>query len=116
VLAFTVMISSVVALTLCPMLASRLIKRRDMSAESVRSTRPGAFRGGGGLSRVYCPAAAQGAGCASGGHRHRFHGGGPRWRCFRTIPQELTPPEDRAVALIRSPRRRGSAWITPAPR
>jgi HAE1 family hydrophobic/amphiphilic exporter-1 len=33
VLAFTVMISSVVALTLCPMLASRLIKRRDMSGK-----------------------------------------------------------------------------------
>jgi HAE1 family hydrophobic/amphiphilic exporter-1 len=44
VLAFTVLISSVVALTLCPMLASRLIKER-MSAQGRRDARPGALSG-----------------------------------------------------------------------
>jgi HAE1 family hydrophobic/amphiphilic exporter-1 len=51
VLAFTVMISSVVALTLCPMLASRLIKRRDMSAANSKPSRFVAF--GGYMSGIY---------------------------------------------------------------
>jgi HAE1 family hydrophobic/amphiphilic exporter-1 len=115
VLAFTVMISSVVALTLCPMLASRLIKRRTCPRKF--DAKPSRFVAFGGYMSGSIPGC-----CARRWMRLwlssslPFMAAGPPWRCFRTIPQELTPPEDRAVALIRFPRRRGSAWITPAPR
>jgi HAE1 family hydrophobic/amphiphilic exporter-1 len=97
VLAFTVMISSVVALTLCPMLASRLIKRRDMCTANS-------------LCRFVAFGLHVGdlfpASCTRRWMRRWSSSSSPSWRrgrlCpARTIPQELTPPEDRAVALMR---------------
>tara|TARA_R110002020_G_scaffold136630_2_gene304556 strand:- start:4431 stop:7616 length:3186 start_codon:yes stop_codon:yes gene_type:complete len=99
VLAFTVMISSVVALTLCPMLASRLIKRRDMSRAGGRQS---VFvRLGARMSKAY----------ASILHRAldaplivvviAVLTAGAALALLPTIPQELTPPEDRALALMR---------------
>ncbi|MEP3439586.1 MAG: efflux RND transporter permease subunit [Hoeflea sp.] len=99
VLAFTVMISSVVALTLCPMLASRLIKRRDMSRAGGRQS---VFvRLGARMSKAY----------ASILHRAldaplivvviAMLTAGAALALLPTIPQELTPPEDRALALMR---------------
>jgi HAE1 family hydrophobic/amphiphilic exporter-1 len=76
----------------------------DQAARHVRrkfDVLPGRLWLGGYISGIFTPAAEKGAGCAAGCHRYRLHGGGPPWRCFRTIPQELTPPEDRAVALMR---------------
>ena len=100
VLAFTVMISSVVALTLCPMLASRLIKRRDMAKAGAADSSFVAF--GKYLARIY----------ASLLHRAldapliviviALLAAGSAVALLPTIPQELTPPEDRAVAIIRT--------------
>ncbi|WP_047032556.1 efflux RND transporter permease subunit [Hoeflea sp. IMCC20628] len=99
VLAFTVMISSVVALTLCPMLASRLIKRRDMTKAGGKQS---AFvRFGARMSKAY----------ASVLHRAldaplivvviALLTAGAALALLPTIPQELTPPEDRALAIMR---------------
>ncbi|MCI5075607.1 efflux RND transporter permease subunit [Oricola sp.] len=98
VLAFAVTLSSVVALTLCPMLASRLIRRQEGASKPNPTP---LHRFGGWLAGFYrsllrialdAPAVvfvvaliAIGAALVLG----------------RTIPQELTPREDRAVALMR---------------
>lgn len=98
VLAFAVTLSSVVALTLCPMLASRLIRRQEGASKPNPTP---LHRFGGWLASFYrsllrialdAPAVvfvvaliAIGAALVLG----------------RTIPQELTPREDRAVALMR---------------
>lgn len=95
-LAFSVMLSSIVALTLCPMLASRLIKSHD-----------GTSRKGGFTQRI--------GAATSGLYRRTLRSAldapmvviviallvaGAAFIVARTIPQELTPPEDRAVALM----------------
>jgi HAE1 family hydrophobic/amphiphilic exporter-1 len=102
VLAFTVMISSVVALTLCPMLASRLIKRRPVMPESVRSgTRPGAIaRLGGVFSRVYAKLLHKALDAPLVVIVIALMVAAAALALSRTIPQELTPREDRAVALM----------------
>lgn len=94
-LAMAVLLSSVVALTLCPVLASRLLRSGTGPA------RPSPVaRFGGGLARIYgaslnsaltMPAVVIVAAvlfAASG------------WFAAQSIPQELTPPEDRGVALL----------------
>ncbi len=99
VLAFSVTLSSIVALTLCPMLASRFVK--PLNASGGQDNRPGMFtRLGGVLSRLY---------------RRLLHTaldlpivvvtisvlfGAAAWLSLSFIPQELTPREDRAVALM----------------
>ncbi|WP_193176146.1 efflux RND transporter permease subunit [Oricola nitratireducens] len=98
VLAFAVLLSSVVALTLSPMLASRLIRRRKDDSHSVA----GGLRRFGGLTVRF--------------YHFLLHKAldaplvviviavivtGAAFALVRTIPQELTPPEDRAVALLR---------------
>ena len=98
VLAFAVMLSSVVALTLSPMLASRFIKaKRDHGNPAGDALR----RFGGSMTALY---------------RYFLHKAldaplvviviavmvaGSALLLARSIPQELTPPEDRAVALMR---------------
>jgi hydrophobic/amphiphilic exporter-1 (mainly G- bacteria), HAE1 family len=100
VLAFAVTLSSFVALVLCPMLASRFVMplRRDNQDKPKR----GVLRNFGGvLSKVY---------------KRLLHGalqaplvvvvasmlfGASAWFSLSGIPQELTPREDRAVALMR---------------
>lgn len=98
VLAFAVMLSSVVALTLSPMLASRLIRRRDDT--KVHGATP-LHRFGGAMVSFYQ------------GLLHKALDAplvivvvavivsGVALALVRTIPQELTPPEDRSVALMR---------------
>ncbi len=99
VLAFTVMISSVVALTLCPMLASRLIKRRDMSKASVKQS--GFVRFGTSLSGHYAKWLHRALDAPLVVIVIALLAAGSALALLPTIPQELTPPEDRAVALVR---------------
>ncbi|GAB5462117.1 efflux RND transporter permease subunit [Hoeflea alexandrii] len=99
VLAFTVMISSVVALTLCPMLASRLIKRRDMSAANSKPSRFVAF--GGYMSGIYSRLLRRALDAPLVVIVIALMAAGAAFALLPTIPQELTPPEDRAVALVR---------------
>ncbi|MGJ8571710.1 MAG: efflux RND transporter permease subunit [Hoeflea sp.] len=98
VLAFTVMISSVVALTLCPMLASRLIKRRDMSKSSRQS---GFVKFGTYLSGLYAKWLRRALDAPLVVIVIALLTAGLALALLPTIPQELTPPEDRAVALVR---------------
>lgn len=100
VLAIAVLLSSVVALTLCPMLASRFLKEGSSETEGAHG--PLFLRRiGGGLASFY---------------RKTLHAclaapwvvvlvallfGGASVAVFGTIRQELTPSEDRAVAVLR---------------
>ena len=99
VLAFTVMISSVVALTLCPMLASRLIKRRDMSNASAKQS--GFVRFGTSMSGHYAKWLRRALDAPLVVIVIALLAAGSALALLPTIPQELTPPEDRAVALVR---------------
>ena len=101
VLAIAVTLSSIVALTLCPMLASKLLAG-DAVAASHAGASPGFMtRLGGAALRGY-------------GRVLRFCLGAPlvvlaaaalfaaaAYVTFGTLREELTPPEDRAVALMR---------------
>jgi HAE1 family hydrophobic/amphiphilic exporter-1 len=100
VLAFAVTLSSFVALVLCPMLASRFVM--PLKRDSQDQLKSGVLRNfGGALSKVY---------------KRLLHGalhapllvvvasflfGTSAWFSLSSIPQELTPREDRAVALMR---------------
>ncbi|MBU4527871.1 MAG: efflux RND transporter permease subunit [Hoeflea sp.] len=99
VLAFTVMISSVVALTLCPMLASRLIKRRDMDKPVRKSKGLVAF--GTYLAGKYQSVLHRALDAPLVVIVIALLAAGSALALLPTIPQELTPPEDRAVALMR---------------
>jgi len=99
VLAFTVMISSVVALTLCPMLASRLIRRRAMSGDTGKQSAFVAF--GNYLSRGYASLLRRALDAPLVVIIIALLTAGAALALAGSIPQELTPPEDRALALIR---------------
>ncbi|MFQ0813875.1 multidrug transporter AcrB [Brucella anthropi] len=101
VLAIAVLLSSVVALTLCPMLASRFLKEGNGAAESEGHGPLFLRRIGGGLANFY---------------RKSLHAclsapfivvlvavlfAGASYLGYGLIRQELTPSEDRAVALLR---------------
>lgn len=99
VLAFTVLISSVVALTLCPMLASRMIKEKSAQQTDAK---PGGFvRLGGFFSRLYAGILRKALDAPLVVIVVALLVAGAALALARTIPQELTPPEDRAVALMR---------------
>ena len=94
-LAMAVLLSSVVALTLCPVLASRLLRSADTT------TAPGPVaRFGDWLARRYHAILARALAmpavviCAA----LVFAASG--WFAAQSIPQELTPPEDRGAALL----------------
>lgn len=103
VLAIAVTVSSVVALTLCPMLASKLLKEK--TADDVERQSHGI----GGLVRRF------GNLCASWYEsilRACINAplvvvavalliGALSWQAFKTLPEELVPPEDRSIALLR---------------
>ncbi|WP_299604792.1 efflux RND transporter permease subunit [uncultured Tateyamaria sp.] len=99
VLAIAVTISSFVALSLCPMLASRLLSRRVPEEAKVPTGLVGHV-GAWGSRRYaailrYCLSAplvviTAAAICS-----------GSAWITYGTLEEELTPPEDRAVALLR---------------
>ncbi|AIJ57524.1 efflux RND transporter permease subunit [Brucella abortus] len=101
VLAIAVLLSSVVALTLCPMLASRFLKEASATVESEGHGPLFLRRIGGGLANFY---------------RKTLHAclstpfivvlvavlfAGASYVGYGLIRQELTPSEDRAVALLR---------------
>lgn len=101
VLAIAVLLSSVVALTLCPMLASRFLKEASATVESVGHGPLFLRRIGGGLANFY---------------RKTLHAclsapfivvlvavlfAGASYVGYGLIRQELTPSENRAVALLR---------------
>ncbi|WP_299746944.1 efflux RND transporter permease subunit [uncultured Tateyamaria sp.] len=99
VLAIAVTISSFVALSLCPMLASRLLSRRVPEEAKLPTSLVGRI-GTWGSRRYaailrYCLSAplvviTAAAICS-----------GVAWITYGTLEEELTPPEDRAVALMR---------------
>ncbi|MAS06695.1 MAG: multidrug transporter AcrB [Ahrensia sp.] len=98
VLAFAVMLSSVVALTLCPMLASRLIKARDMTVE--HGTSP-LHRFGGWLTTMYQRILHKALDAPLIVVVIAVVTTGAAFGMLGSIPQELTPPEDRSIALMR---------------
>lgn len=100
-LAIAVTISSLVALSLCPMLASKLLTK-DMAAERKHGGLIGRIAGAGRKStKIY-------------GAMLRFCIDAPivvlaiatvfsliAWTLYGVLPEEITPPEDRAVAIMR---------------
>ena len=100
VLAFAVTLSSMVALTLCPMLASRFVKPLDTSRTD--AARPGILsRIGGGLTKVYARLLHMALQAPLVVIVFSLLFGAGAWATLSIIPQELTPREDRAVALMR---------------
>lgn len=98
VLAMSVLLSCVVALTLCPMLASRMLSNAPLHHEA--SSGVGA-RIGGALNALYrrCLHACLGAPWIVLLVAVLF--AATAFTLFGTIRQELTPTEDRAVVLLR---------------
>ncbi|MFC6487885.1 efflux RND transporter permease subunit [Nitratireductor sp. GCM10026969] len=99
VLAIAVFLSSIVALSLCPMLASRLLATGNVEAEE---RRPGVIeRFGGVLARLYertlrfCLNAPAVVLLVSALFAATAYG------LFGTVKSELTPNEDRSVAFMR---------------
>ncbi|MGB8624236.1 MAG: efflux RND transporter permease subunit [Paracoccaceae bacterium] len=95
-LAMSVLLSSIVALTLCPVLASRLLRRADVNADA----RGPMIWLGNRLSRLYAvtlraalavPMLVVAAAVIFAGTAAMMAG---------SIRQELTPPEDRSIALL----------------
>lgn len=98
VLAFTVLVSSLVALTLCPMLASRLIRRKAPA----KAQGGGAFVAfGGWFASIYRALLRRALDAPLVVVVVALLTAGAALALLPTIPQELTPPEDRAVALMR---------------
>ena len=100
VLAMSVILSCVVALTLCPMLASRFLSNASLEEEAGKSRGVGA-RIGGFLHDLYrrCLHACLQAPWIVVLVAALF--AGVAFSLFGTIRQELTPTEDRSVVLLR---------------
>ena len=95
-LAMAVLLSSIVALTLCPVLASRVLK------DAAPGRAPGAFtRLGGWLSLAYRRALGAALGAPLVVVALSLLVAATAGLSVGSIRQELTPPEDRAVALLR---------------
>ena len=100
VLAFSVMLSSVVALTLCPMLASRFLKAgTNMSAKKTNSGPFGAL--GTALGNTYRSSLRLALNMPLVVVLISGFVIATAFYMANNIAQELTPPEDRAVALLR---------------
>ncbi|MCP1200430.1 efflux RND transporter permease subunit [Notoacmeibacter sp. MSK16QG-6] len=97
VLAFAVTLSSLVALTLCPMLASRLLKaRREGQAD--RSSIFG--RIGSGLEGLYRGTLRAALAFPFAVVLAMVVFAGSAWIAFQSVDRELLPLEDRSVALL----------------
>jgi HAE1 family hydrophobic/amphiphilic exporter-1 len=99
VLAISVLLSSIVALSLCPMLASRMLAASP-DADTVRRSGP-IGRLGGALARLYarCLRACLNAPFLVLLVSVLF--AGAAFACFGLVRQELTPVEDRSMAMLR---------------
>lgn len=100
VLAISILLSSIVALTLCPMLASRFLKEGNESTEGGHGPK---FlqRIGGGLAKFYRKSLHA---CLSAPYIVVLVAvlfAGASYVGYGMLRQELTPTEDRAVALLR---------------
>ena len=99
VLAMSVLLSSIVALSLCPMLASRMLKASNGAKTEQRTGLMG--RLGRGLSGLYarCLRACLNAPFLVVLASVLF--AGAAYACLGLVKQELTPLEDRSLALMR---------------
>ncbi len=97
VLAFAVTLSSLVALTLCPMLASRLLKARTEGDERKPSifTRFGTL-----LERIYRRTLRVALALPFAIVIAMIAFAGSAWIAFQNVERELLPREDRSVALL----------------
>ncbi len=94
-LAIAVLLSSFVALTLCPVLASKLLRPVDDTAK------PGPLaRFGAGAGRVYATTLRGALAMPGAVVLAALLFAATGWFAAQSIPQELTPPEDRGVALL----------------
>lgn len=99
VLAISVLLSSIVALSLCPMLASRMLAASP-DAQTVRRTGP-VGKLGGALASLYarCLRACLNAPLVVLLVSVLF--AAAAFACFGLVRQELTPQEDRSMAMLR---------------
>ncbi|WP_430463123.1 efflux RND transporter permease subunit [Tabrizicola sp.] len=98
-LAMAVLLSSVVALTLCPVLASRILKEATPNAVAKP---PGLIaRAGAAMSRFYTRSLRIALAAPLVVIMVSLGIAGAAALAFGQIRQELTPPEDRAVVLLR---------------
>ncbi|MFU8899486.1 MAG: efflux RND transporter permease subunit [Roseinatronobacter sp.] len=96
-LAMAVLLSSVVALTLCPVLASLLLKGQ----EGGEPAPPGPVaRFGDRLARAYKSSLERALGAPFVVILAALVFAASGWFAAQSVPQELTPPEDRGVALL----------------
>ena len=101
VMAFAVAISMVVALTLCPMLASRILKEHAGEAETIRNPLLRAAERARRRRRAALPPhPGDGARRADGRRRaSRSLFAGAAAVTYTLLPEQLTPTEDRGVVL-----------------
>ncbi|WP_227269554.1 efflux RND transporter permease subunit [Roseobacter weihaiensis] len=99
VLAIAVTISSFVALSLCPMLASRLLSNRPPGEAEVKIGVIGRIGSWG--SRRYAAVLRASLSAPLVVITAAVICSGAAWVIYGTLEEELTPPEDRGVALLR---------------
>ena len=95
-LAMAVLLSSVVALTLCPVLASLLLKAQDTTP----ATPSALARFGDRLARGYKTSLQKALGAPFVVILAALLFAASGYFAAQSVPQELTPPEDRGVALL----------------
>ncbi|PZX40721.1 HAE1 family hydrophobic/amphiphilic exporter-1 [Roseinatronobacter thiooxidans] len=96
-LAMAVLLSSVVALTLCPVLASLLLKGQEGGEPAPRGP---VARFGDRLARAYKSSLERALGAPFVVILAALVFAASGWFAAQSVPQELTPPEDRGVALL----------------
>ncbi len=101
VLAFAVTLSSIIALTLCPMLASRFVKSHDEESRKRKSGHGILGYAGKGLVGVYTRILKFTLDVPLLVVVLSILFGAAAYSTLSIIPQELTPREDRAIALMR---------------
>ncbi len=101
VMAFAVAISMIVALTLCPMLASRILKEHGGEAEVIRNPLLRAVNElGAGAERLYHRILARALAAPMVVVVGAVLFAGAAAVAYTFLPEELTPTEDRGVVLV----------------
>ncbi|MFT5895758.1 MAG: HAE1 family hydrophobic/amphiphilic exporter-1 [bacterium] len=103
VLAISVTISSIVALSLCPMLASKILtnKTTDVSADQAKGITGVVRRLGHRSARLYTRILRMCLDFPFVVVTAAIIIAGLAWQTLSAVPEELTPREDRSVALLR---------------